>query len=95
MLRCRREWESAVYAHALSHDAYAHLAQVRCPVILACGADTDGFGPDVLGRFGSRLTQSELVVFPGMGHFGPLEDPPVVAASVGSALVPLDVIPEA
>ena len=55
----------------------------------------DGFGPDVLGTFGSRLTQSDLVVFPGMGHFGPLEDPPVVAASVERTLVPEDVIPEA
>ncbi len=94
-LRCRREAESAVYAHALSHDAYARLDRVRGPVTLACGADTDGFGPAVLGRFASRLAQSELVVFPGMGHCGPLEDPPVVAASVERSLVPVAATPEA
>ena len=50
-LRCRREDEAQVFAHGLSHDAYAHLGEVRCPVTLACGAQTDGFGPDVLESF--------------------------------------------
>ena len=94
-LRCRRENESQVFAHALSHDAYAHMAEVRCPVTLACGADTDGFGPDALGRFAQRLGRSTVEVFPAMGHFGPLEDPAAVAASVRSRLVPESVTPEA
>ena len=81
-LRCRREHESQVFAHAFSHDAFAHLAEVRCPVTLACGADTDGFGPDFLDAFAQRLARPNTVVLPGMGHFGPLEDPGVVAASV-------------
>jgi pimeloyl-ACP methyl ester carboxylesterase len=94
-LRCRREHESQVFAHALSHDAYAHLAEVRCPVTLACGADTDGFGPDALERFAQRLGRSTVEVFPAMGHFGPLEDPAAVAASVHSRLVPVADTPEA
>jgi pimeloyl-ACP methyl ester carboxylesterase len=87
-LRCRREDEAQVFAHAFSHDAYAHLAEVRCPVTLACGADTDGFGPDLLGAFARRLVAPAVVVLPGLGHFGPLEDPAVVAASVQASLVP-------
>ena len=58
-LRCRREHEAQVYAHALSHDAYAHLAEVQCPVTLACGAETDGFGPDLLEAFAQRLAQPD------------------------------------
>ncbi len=91
-LRCTREHEAQVFAHALSHDAYAHLAEVLCPVTLACGADTgrEGFGPDVLATLALRLASSTMVVFPGLGHFGPLQDPAAVATSVREALVPHD-----
>ncbi len=88
-LRCRREDESQVFAHAFSHDAFAHLAEVRCPVTLACGAGTDGFGPEFLSAFAQRLASPSTVVLPGMGHFGPLEDPRAVAASVRGSLVRL------
>jgi pimeloyl-ACP methyl ester carboxylesterase len=87
-LRCQREHEAQVYSLGFSHDAYAHLAEVRCPVTLACGADTDGFGPDLLEAFAERLAAPTTVVLPGIGHFGPLEDPAAVAASVVSSLVP-------
>lgn len=89
-LRCTREHEAQVFAHALSHDAYAHLAEVGCPVTLACGADTgaEGFGPDVLAQLAQRLTSSTTVVLPGVGHFGPLEDPAAVASSVRASLIP-------
>jgi pimeloyl-ACP methyl ester carboxylesterase len=88
-LRCRREDEAQVFAHALSHDAYARLGEVRCPVTLACGAQTDGFGPDLLGALALRLAAPTPLVLPGLGHFGPLEDPAAVAASVEGSLVPL------
>jgi pimeloyl-ACP methyl ester carboxylesterase len=94
-LRCRREHEAQVYAQGFSHDAYAHLSEVRCPVTLACGADTDGFGPDLLEAFARRLAEPSVVVFPGMGHFGPLEDPAKVARSVLSRLVPPTATPGA
>lgn len=94
-LRCRREHEAQVFAHALSHDAYARLGRVSCPVTLACGAQTDGFGPDVLETFLGRLASSTMVVFPEMGHFGPLEDPAAVAASVREHLVPVTGTPGA
>jgi pimeloyl-ACP methyl ester carboxylesterase len=91
-LRCTREHEAQIFAHAFSHDAYAHLAEVSCPVTLACGAETGpgGFGPDILATFALRLASPTTVVFPGLGHFGPLEDPAEVAISLGDALVPHD-----
>ncbi|HUY63608.1 MAG TPA: alpha/beta hydrolase [Acidimicrobiales bacterium] len=85
-LRCRREDEAQVYAHGFSHDAYSHLDRVRCPVTLACGADTDAFGPSFLDLFAARLAPVEQVVLPGLGHFGPLEDPSAVARSVRRSL---------
>jgi pimeloyl-ACP methyl ester carboxylesterase len=94
-LRCRREHEAMVYSHAFSHDAFAHFGEVRCPVTLACGADTDGFGPDLLSAFAQRLVAPTTVVLPGLGHFGPLEDPGAVAASVLGSLVPMTDTPRA
>jgi pimeloyl-ACP methyl ester carboxylesterase len=75
-LRCPGEHEAQVFAHALSHDAYAHLTEVRCRV--------------TLGAFAQRLTASRIVMLPDTGHFGPLESPAAVAASVLGSLVPPD-----
>jgi pimeloyl-ACP methyl ester carboxylesterase len=88
-LRCRREDEARVYAMSFSHDAFARLGDVRCPVTLACGAETDGFGPELLEALAGRLARSTTVVLGGLGHFGPLEDPGVVARSVSRSLVPV------
>lgn len=86
VLRCRREHEAEVYAHGLAHDAYGGLRRVRCPVTLACGERTDAFGPDFLALFVTRLADAEQLVLPSIGHFGPLEDPAAVAASVAGSL---------
>ncbi|HTZ07748.1 MAG TPA: alpha/beta hydrolase [Acidimicrobiales bacterium] len=87
-LRCRPEHESEVYAHALSHDAFARLGAVRCPVTLACGSDTDAFGVEFLSHCAARLDHPTTAVAAGIGHFGPLEDPALVASSVRRALIP-------
>ena len=85
-LRCRREDEARVYAHGFSHDAYAHLGAVPCPVTLAGGEYTDAIGPDLLARYARRLDKVEVVTLPGLGHFGPLEDPAAVARSFARSL---------
>jgi pimeloyl-ACP methyl ester carboxylesterase len=84
-LRCRPEDEAQIYSHGMSHDAYARLSLVRCPVTLACGERTDSLGPDLLELFAARLERAEQVVVPGVGHFGPLEDPAAVARSLTSS----------
>ena len=89
-LRCRREDEAAVYARGLSHDAFARLDAVRCPVTLSCGAATDAMGPELLARLAQALPDATVEVLPGLGHFGPLEDPDALAASVTRALGPWD-----
>jgi len=89
-LRCRPEHEAAVFAQAFSHDAYAHFAEVQCPVTLACGVGSDGFGPEPLSAFAQRLALSTITTLPDVGHLGPLEDPAAVAASVAGSLIPPD-----
>jgi pimeloyl-ACP methyl ester carboxylesterase len=87
-LRCRREDEAMIYAHGASHGAFARLPEVGCPVALACGERTDAFGPSFLEADASRLPRATVEVIPRLGHFGPLQRPDVVAASVVRSLNP-------
>jgi pimeloyl-ACP methyl ester carboxylesterase len=81
-LRCRREVEAEIYVRAVEGDRFARLPEVACPVTVACGALTDAITPELGERLVSALPHAELVVFEGLGHFGPLEDPPRVATAV-------------
>lgn len=81
-LACARDDEAAVYEAAFAHDAYRRLPDVRCPVTVACGERTDAFDEQALQPVVDRLPDAELQVLPGLGHFGPQQDPAAVARSV-------------
>ena len=84
-LKCRGADEAAVYNHGMRHDAYANLPAVTCPVTVACGAETDAFGPDAIAAMVERLPHGRAEVLPGLSHFGPMEDPAALAARIVSA----------
>jgi hypothetical protein len=46
-------------------------------VVLACGAESYSFGPAALELLVERLAEGHLEVLLGLGHFGPLEQPPL------------------
>ena len=81
-LKCRPEDEAAVYESATAHDAFARLGEITCPVTVACGALTPGCTGDRAFAFEDRMPAGRSEVVPGVGHFGPLERPDEVAASV-------------
>ena len=85
-LRCRRDDEAEVYAHGTTHDAFVEMGRVACPVTLAHGSETDAFGPDFLDADATQLPDGTVEELTGLGHFGPLERPREVAASVARAL---------
>jgi pimeloyl-ACP methyl ester carboxylesterase len=87
VLRCDPENEAQVYAHGFSHDTFSHLREVKIPVVLACGSETDAFGEEILSMYADRLASPTVVVLDGLTHFGPLEDPEMVAASVKETLL--------
>jgi pimeloyl-ACP methyl ester carboxylesterase len=84
-LKCRGETEARVYEQSWTHDAYEHLPEVRCPVTVACGAMSDTFGSSVVDALVQRLPRGRGEVVSGVGHFGPLEDPALLARSIASA----------
>jgi pimeloyl-ACP methyl ester carboxylesterase len=73
-LKARREHESQTYATGSSHDGFAHLGEVGCPVLVAHGGDPDG-PAQIAPLVAAALPHGELRGFPELGHFGPLEDP--------------------
>lgn len=81
-LKCRPEDEATVYEMATAHDAYARLPEIACPVMVACGARTEGCPPDLACGHADRLPRGRSEVVADVGHFGPLERPALVAASV-------------
>jgi len=92
-LRCRRDDEAETFARAPSNGAFAHLAAVRCPVTLAYGEETDAFGRPLMEAIAGALPDAAIERFPGLGHFGPLEQPGVVATAVRRSLDSADGTP--
>jgi pimeloyl-ACP methyl ester carboxylesterase len=80
-LACRPADEAAVFRGAPGNGAFEVLGQVACPVVVASG--DEGFGPALFApAVADALPHGELERFEHIGHFGPLEAPDHVAASV-------------
>ena len=85
-LKCRGEVEAATYEMAAHHGAVDRLPEVRCPVTFASGGRTDTpFSGDLLRRLAQTLPNGRVEVFDELGHFGPLQDPAAIAASIRRA----------
>ena len=81
-LKCRGENEARTYEMSSTHGAFARFGEVKCPVTVACGADTDAFGPPIIEAQAARLPDARTHVFSGLGHFGPLQDPEGVGSHI-------------
>jgi len=81
-LLCRGENEARIYENGFRHPAFSRLGMIECPVVVAGGAESYSFSPRFLELLVDRLAKGRLDVVTGLGHFGPLELPGVVAESV-------------
>jgi pimeloyl-ACP methyl ester carboxylesterase len=86
-LKCRPEVEAATYEGAPAHPGWDRLPEVRCPVTVMTGETTDAVGDGLARLQAGRLPEGRVEGVPGVGHFGPMEDPPLVARVVGAALL--------
>jgi pimeloyl-ACP methyl ester carboxylesterase len=84
-LRCRGEWEAAIYRQGLVHDGFSRLGSVACPVVVASGDRWEAVDHQVVTRQAAALPHARVEIFPGLGHLGPMEDPLTVAAAVARA----------
>jgi pimeloyl-ACP methyl ester carboxylesterase len=70
-----------VFRGAAAHGGYERLGEVRCPVVVACGGES--FGPAAFAAaVAEALPTGRLERHEHLGHFGPLEAPAELAASL-------------
>lgn len=86
-LKCRREDEAQIYRMGPCHRAFDHLSDIACPVTIARGTSTRSVDIDLAVRQAALLPAGRLEELDGLGHFGPLEKPEQIAASVTQALL--------
>ena len=80
-LACRPADEARLYEGGGAHGAFERLGEVECPVLLACSAEP--FGPALFApAVAEALPNGRLEVHEHLTHFGPLEAPAELAASV-------------
>lgn len=81
-LKCRPEVEAQVYAMGPNHGAWNVLPEIAARVRVVCGEESTDIGPPLATRLAERLPHGELQVMPGLGHFGPQQDPDACVASI-------------
>lgn len=89
-LRCRPEHEARTFEAAVQSRVAEHLAQVRCPVLIAVGERSHDIGRSGALAAAADLPDARALEFAGLGHLGPLEAPDVVAASIRKFLGELE-----
>jgi len=81
-LKCRPEVEARVYAMGPNHGAFSRLGEIRSDVLVVCGETSTSISPELGGSIVARLPNGRLEVLPGLGHFGPQQDPDACVASI-------------
>lgn len=85
-LRCRPEVEASTYEMGGVHRAFDHLGEVHCPVTVVRGADHIPGPASFAPRVAEELPRGVGEDHPELGHFGPLQDPAAMAASIEFAV---------
>ena len=80
-LACRPADEARTFEGGVTHHAFERLAEVGCPTLVVFGWEP--FGPAAFARaLADALPHGALEVHEHLGHFGPLEAPAELAASL-------------
>ncbi len=82
VLACDPEHEAQVYEHAAAHRLWLDRGALDLQVRIVCGERSDAVTPRLGARLAAGIPNATLEVLPGLGHFGPLEDPDAATASI-------------
>ena len=81
-LKCAGETEARVFEGGATHRTYERLGEVACPVLVMAGEDGDE-GPSAISRaIADGLPRGTFSRFGQLSHFGPMEDPALVADQI-------------
>lgn len=79
-LRCDPEWEARTFEGVLAVSD-SQLRQIQVPVGVAISGDISK--PVEFAQHAARhIPKAEILEFPQLSHFGPLEDPAFIATSI-------------
>lgn len=85
VLKCAPEVEAATFDASMTAHAFERLGEVEAEVVVAAGGD--GGGPVMMAPLlADALPHGRLERHPQLSHFGPMEDPPLVAEAIRRAL---------
>ena len=88
-LKCRAEDEARMYTMGATHDAFDHLGEVACPVLVVRG-DRGSTGPaTVAADVVAALPNGRIEAHDDLGHFAPMQAPASMATSIRTFLVGL------
>ncbi|MCP4133708.1 MAG: alpha/beta hydrolase [bacterium] len=78
-LKCDPELEARIF-ESVPSNIWEYAAQVRCPVLVIGGENSDTFLPAAARKLQKVIKGAQIVTVPDAGHFVPIEKPGVVAA---------------
>jgi len=81
-LKCRATTESEVFHGFPNPHVYEHLGHVHCPVTLVDGELSVAARVSRGNDFAARIPDARVIALPGLDHFGPMQRPDVLAASI-------------
>ena len=81
-LKCVPEDEATIYTMGVVNGLWDRLAELRTPVLVADGETSTAIPPSLATQIVERLPRGTLELWPGLGHFGPMEDPDRAVCSI-------------
>lgn len=81
-LRCQPEHEAATFELSPAHDTWGRLGEVSCPVLVLAGRIEHHQPSAIAGLVAHAIPGAHYREFEPLGHFGPMEDPELVAEVV-------------
>jgi len=85
VLKCAPEVEAATFDAGMRAHAFERLGEVEAEVVVAAGGDAGAPGM-MAPVVADALPHGRLERHPQLSHFGPMEDPPLVAEAIRRAL---------
>jgi pimeloyl-ACP methyl ester carboxylesterase len=87
-LRCTPEVESRTYVEGSRHSFWTEVPTIDRPVTVAQGR-VETFTPSgFAGHIARHIPGAVLEPHPDLGHFGPMQVPDAIAASIAAAVLP-------
>jgi len=88
-LKCTPEHEARTFEASTSHDTWAHLREIDCPVWVVSGIPLATQPSHVARRIAEQLPDSRYLEFDDLDHFGPMSHPARIAELVAEMVATL------